>query len=469
MDANRELLILARELLGERRRKADLDLYDISSAEREKLIRNEGNTNLSAKDAAYTAYALNSVDEKHIKPGGMARGLYSNATAIYRDNLLGWFETALIDRANMMQVRGLGISLSGFVKDIPEALIKGRPPDINMPPKAFEHLNLDKLPRAAQRIMATVKSDAIDDGIWQQSSRPSSSTTGIKLEWDKDEREWFIPVTRENKRWTWANKRELGRGGYGFTWDRGKSRWYRLTLNDDITRAFDVPGHGPSSIQEQPPTEQEMSAWFFKTWLPKNIGRFSKMFTDFVSAEGVTTNFNFNVSNSGKVNVSLSRGIGSVRDAIIELRQRYIGRQGREPWLEVMSKVIELKRTTETTKALHIIDRMNNLEHSNGMFMERFPANVYSWYMKFLNAKYSAPNASVLAKYIGDADVREIVKFLADENPTHRDWETPQYELMQKEGPEDPGEDWLAKGYPYAPGNKRPSKDDPRVQEDVRF
>jgi hypothetical protein len=133
-----------------------------------------------------------------------------------------------------------------------------------------------------------------------------------------------------------------------------------------------------------------------------------------------------------------------------------------------MSEVLKLRKSSDNpTEVMGIIDRMNNLEHSNGMFMERFPASVKSWYLKFLNAKYHAPTAFELAKYAGDSDLEELLKFISGER-RHPETQFPEYENMEKQAPEreiGPEVNWLALGYPYQHGKSRPDKDDPEVQE----
>jgi hypothetical protein len=103
-------------------------------------------------------------------------------------------------------------------------------------------------------------------------------------------------------------------------------------------------------------------------------------------------------------------GMGvDARDAVEELRYRYTGRQGREPWLEVMDRFVDLVGTTSTNRIRPLIDRINNLQHSNGLFMEHFPGDVRSWYDGFLNAKYSAPTGAHLSRYINDNDLRDYL------------------------------------------------------------
>jgi hypothetical protein len=40
--------------------------------------------------------------------------------------------------------------------------------------------------------------------------------------------------------------------------------------------------------------------------------------------------------------------------------------------------------------------------------------------------------------------------------------------FVEKEGPEEEGVNWLEKGYPYAPGKKRPKEGDPMVEKGLK-
>jgi hypothetical protein len=131
---------------------------------------------------------------------------------------------------------------------------------------------------------------------------------------------------------------------------------------------------------------------------------------------------------------------------------------------------IELVRTTSVAKLPLIIDRINNLQHSNGLFMEHFPKSVQSWYEGFLNAKYSTPRADELAKSIPDKDVRELLIELARSGFRTKDWKyspPPAYQHMKKELIEI-GEkvNWRAKGYPRYKDERgvQVSRFDPQVQ-----
>jgi hypothetical protein len=427
-----------------------MDLEWASPKEVKAIAKMLGSTKLSAHDAAYLTYAIDALPHSS---KDILKNLQSNALSTYRSGLLDWFDHALLQRANMVHFKGLNKVLSGFVQDIPDAVLTDGVPDVSKFKADWHFLNPDRLAMAGRKVVRVVKEDSVEAGLWEELRR----STKIPLLFDRRYKVWMLPFDD----WTYDNKRLLAQ--LGFSIDRQRRWWYVTELTPKIKSFFDIGGKDQGS-KLVPPSLDVLKEWYLKKWLPKNINRFKNLFENYIREAGSNLAFNFSVNNKGKVNATLSRGISKISDAIEELRLRYIGRQGREPWLEVMNYVIKLY-STPGSNALDIIDRMNNLEHSNGMFMERFPASVKSWYLKFLNAKFAAPTVSKLAKYIRDRDIRELITFLAFEPfmvPDYTD-----YREVEKEGPEYPGEDWLSKGYPYAPGRKKPTRDDPEVQKDL--
>jgi hypothetical protein len=459
-------LILEPEAKRDRKAGGLFDSPNPSWDEIKKMADFMAQVNMKPKDAAYLSYVLESFggDAKYRQiPDRVIAKLYSKAVSTYRKNLFEWFSHGLIKRANVLPGTTVNRTLSAFVLDIPEAILKKRAPEVETVAASWRFLNLDLLPRAGVKVAKVVMDDAMRAGLWK-----ADKENAIRLVNDRSRGIWYIP--KNYRRWTWEHKGQLGRH-YGFQWDADEGRWYTEKLNPKMKADFLIPGQSVGRVL--PPSLDELRTWYINTWLPKNIQRFDALFSNVLPPKGTKLDYTFKVQRNGNVKVVIRGGINKISDAIEELRARYINRQGRGPWLEVMDKVIELSRGGGPDKVMHIIDRANNLEHSNGMFMEHFPSSVLSWYGKFLNAKYNAPTAGVLGKYIGDSDLRDIVKVLDSRahmirKPKIEDG-GPAYHEMEKEGPDDPGPNWRKLKYPYPKGTPKHErdirKDDPRVQK----
>jgi hypothetical protein len=434
---------------GNRLKQSSLDL-EYASEKEIQSIANYVATGVKLPDAAYASYALEALPNKGQQ---LTSKIFDNAVSAYRNGLLSWFSEALLDRANKVHFGGLNSVLSKYVQDFPEAVLKGKPPKVSEFKAGWGFLNEDRLEKAGLKVIKVIKEDAISEGLWGANKNEKSL-----LEFNSRYRLWII-------RWSSVTSQNTSRFNnmltkLGFMVDTANKWWYVTSLTPEIKSTFQTE-ESLSTV----PDLKEMKDWYFKKWLPKNIKRFSNLFENYIRDAGSTIVFNFNIQGKGNVKVNMFRGITKISDAIEELRLRYIGRQGREPWLEVMDRVLDLYSTSSNSKKiLSIIDRMNNLEHSNGMFMERFPASVKSWYLKFLNAKYHSPTSYELARYIKDSDLRELIQYLSEER-RHSQQEFPEYENMKKNLQQEDGINWLEKGYPYARGQKRPKKDDPKVQE----
>jgi len=133
-----------------------------------------------------------------------------------------------------------------------------------------------------------------------------------------------------------------------------------------------------------------------------------------------------------------------------------------------VDRFIDLVGATSPNQVQRLIDRINNLQHSNGLFMEHFPAEVQRWYGGFLNAKYHTPTADELAKQIPDRDLRGLIVEVARYGRRPLDWmytPTPAYYAMQKEMAA-VGEqvNYRAQGYPRYKGTTQIDRFDPEVQ-----
>ena len=460
--------IMSYNFNGERNRNAGslFDSPNPSLADIEKMSNFLSRVKITPHDAAFLSYALNAMDGR--VPKSVYGRLYKKAVEIYRENLFEWFSHGLIKRSNRLPGTKVNKTLSDFVLDVPEAILDNRAPIVRRTAAAWRFLNLDLLPAAGIKIARVVKEDAVRSGLWSGVREDSS----IKLDFDRAKKVWFIPATY--RKWTYENRVRLNRY-YNFRWNANLKRWETPQLSQRIKEDFSGHHSGVNKSLMSPPDLDRLTEWYVKTWLPKNIERFSNLFSNILPPKGVKLDYEFKVQRNGNVKVVIRGGISKVSDAIQELRSRYINRQGREPWLEVMDKVIELSRVGNPDKVMQVIDRANNLEHSNGMFMEHFPGNVFSWYGKFLNAKYNAPTAGALAKYIRDSDLRDIVThldFAAHYVRQPKIEDEPGYHDMHKKGPEAPANNWRKLRYPYPKGTpsreRNINKDDPRVQKGLR-
>lgn len=444
-------------LVASKPRVAGMDLQFATPAEVTKIAEVLAADNFSPHDAAYASYCLNAIDRDW---KAVTERLKDKCLSIYRSNLLKWFRYALINRANIVHFAGLNKALSRFVREMPSAILGNGKPDIPKFKASWAFLNADRLEQAGAKVVKIIKKEAMEAGLWK--GEEAESEYKPPLYYDSKERFWYIPYSQ----WTYQNRQLLGQMGFRL----GRRIWYVEDVTPRIKSTFDIGGHGSDArrVPLEPPTLRELDDWYYKTWLPKNIHRYQNLFENYIREAGSRITLSFSVNRSGKVNCALTRGVKKTSDAIEELRLRYLGRQGRGPWLEVMDRFLELQGT-RGDNALHVIDRMNNLEHSNGMFMERFPSKVQSWYLKFLNAKFSSPRVTDLAKYINDSDLREFIIFVSGDKWKVERYDEPDYRDIEKEGPpEDEQEpDWLALGYPYEKGFTKPMRDDPEVQKNL--
>jgi len=301
-------------------------------------------------------------------------------------------------------------------------------------------------------ILKVVVRDARAAGVLG-SNRPMSVNPpiGFTLEYDDHANMWFIPTNPRT-----FNIRERLKG-LGFKWNQGDKTWDVQSLTPDIRREFGmVTGSDASRIE----------TWFAE-WLSQNIHRFTRIFTDYARNKQSSYALVFTVSN-GKAQVSFERDVDTPAKAVEEIRYRYQGRQGREPWLEVIDRFIDLVDVRNPHHVQQLIDRINNLQHSNGLFMEHFPSKVQEWYGGFLNAKFHTPTADELAKQIPDRDLRGLLVEVARNGRRSMDWmytPTPAYAQMRKELA-DVGNNvnYRALGYPRPKGMPPVDRFDPEIQ-----
>jgi len=387
--------------------------------------------------------------------------LFPKLLLSYRKRLIEWFEHALLKRANLggggTGIKKVEEGLADFVEAIPEALTGGRVIRLQEYLPDTEYFQADMLDRVANKILAVVREAALEAGVLRGGK--VAKATGLSLV-QAPSGAWYIPPSNDT-----YPIRETLKQTYRFRWNRDERRWEVPELTPQIRQDFMVPMAAPMDD-----VQPALKDWYFHTWLPSNINRFTKVFTDYAKSKQSSYSIVFQVSGE-KVSVKFARQIDTAWEAVEELRYRYSNRHGREPWLEVMDRFVDLTRTTSPNQLTTIIDRINNLQHSNGLFMEHFPAQVQSWYDGFLNAKYSAPTADELAKFIPDRDLRNLMIELGRPFMKHRpqDWKwspPPAYDKMTKELQGiDNAVNWRARGYLRYKKTLQVDRFDPEVQD----
>lgn len=442
-------------------------------------------SSMDPKSVAYGTYVSSAFRSKEEWIHELRKSLLMS----YRKHLIEWMEHALVKRANLggggSGIKKVENGLAAFAEAVPD-IIQGKSPEaLSHYLPDTEYFVSQLLDPIGKKILAVVQTDAKRANVQKRARREHRFT----IQWDDRDQVWFIPFDL----YTYDFYDQLAMDGFRASRPRQRWEYEKKRLPPDLLRRYDVeggpaaptrpprpapaprrPAPGPAAPPAVPAGgESSLHDWYFGVWLPKNIGRFSKVFSDFARSKQSSYETVFSVSGR-KVSVKFKRQIDTPAKAVEELRYRYINRQGRESWLEVMDFFIKLVAHTSPDKTMmFLIDRINNLQHSNGLFMEHFPSDVKSWYEKFLNAKYHAPTAGELAKYIPDRDLKnlflELTHYLYE--PSFRgpgyqqSGPAEDYQNMTKDLP--PGEDWRAKGYPFQKGLGQVSREDARVQREL--
>lgn len=416
---------------------------------------------------AFVASQVSSMDDKSIAYGAYAVDGLGNEPAVqnllrallmaYRAHMLKWFSGAIQARANMggggTGLKNLKDGMAAYIEDIPRQLAYGaQPMSSYIKGRISDIIDSAKMEAVGMKVFRVI-SDA---------ARGANKTarTALPLSWDAQANTWFIPP----KAPTFEVKDDLRR--VGFKWNPALKRWETVRVTPAMKTLVQMDTPPPVSSGDIP----GLTNWFFGEWLPKNITRFNTVFNTYLKSKETSYTFAFTIKSFGKVNVEIERTLVGPRDAVEELRYRYLGRQGRKPWLDVLDYYVDLTKTKDPKRVMFLLDRMNNLQHSNGLFMEQFPRNVQSWYFQFLDRKYSARDSWTLAKFIPDTDLRDIIQFFDRSGlvPVIRGegQGAPDIPITPKEVPVN-DVNWREKGYPREKGYQQPSRSDPKVQRDL--
>ena len=453
----------------------------------------DGLDDASVAYGCYASYAVQG-SRQHLIAKLVPRLLLS-----YRKRLIGWLAHGILKRANIGSGgRKEEVGLQNWVSAIPKILVAK---DWNHKLSDYlpdnEYLNPDNLEPVSKKIIRACWEDATAAGVLGgQSKTAAGDMKQMTLRPDPRTNTWYIDS------YDTFQYREALKTKYRFKWIPARKRWETESLTklmiEDFTTVGLPAGHAPIvqtpkplsappkkvnvvtpeiAVPESAAEKLAMvQAWFMDIWYPANVGRFSKVFTDVARNRESSYKIIFSVA-GGQPKVDFERNINTAAEAVEELRYRYIGRQGREAWLEVLDRYADLIETTSISKLPPLIDRINNLEHSNGAFSEHYPASVKACHAQFLNSKYSAPTGADLAKYIPDKDLRMVMieanqRGMGEQGlkPVTWKYEPPDaYHIMIKDLNAAGGKTWRELGYPRYKGDagRQVSRFDPRVQKSL--
>ncbi len=322
---------------------------------------------------------------------------FANALATeYAKRFAEWLGYVFLNRANLTQkskaMKALQEAIGTWVETIP-SMLEGKAEkrlSSYIPKDSERFLDLKKIDAIASKILRVVYQD------WTKGSKTARGLEELPIKYNP-KYEWYeIPKSKM----TYVHRRKLHDLGFEY----GGIVWHTDTLDPKALRALPQA----AKIQRQAPKKTKLKdpkEWFFQEWLPGNIDRFTKVFTDYGRAAGVPYEFLFSV-NGEEVTVDFRRNIQTIPQAVAELEARYGGTSDRDGWMEAVGSYKDLLSSSGRA-ALQAVDRANDLEHSHGAMMEHFPPGVRKWYPQFLDFKYSA-HPWQLVKKIRDEDLRTI-------------------------------------------------------------
>jgi hypothetical protein len=350
---------------------------------------------LRSKDIALATYLFDTSAGEH--PG--IADFRDKLAEEYASRFADWLGYVFLNRANKTQsskaMKALEDALGDWVESLPN-MLSGRPEPLtkSIPEEAARFLVLDKIDAIGEKIFKVVRMEYMKAG----SGERNANLEALPITYDRGRAEYVIPKSAL----TFANRAKLRDLGFDFD----GAVWHTKTLDQ---RALDELPSAGAAIQRGTvkPVTPSLDAhdWFFNEWLPSNISRFSKIFTDFGRGQGVPYEFKF-VVQGDDVTVNFERNITTVAAAIQELRARYGKAGDREGWMGAVECYDMLKRA-HGRAAIAAVDRANDLQHSHGSMIEHFPPDVRDWYPAFLDFKFSASQIQI-ARSIQDQDLKEL-------------------------------------------------------------
>ncbi len=350
-------------------------------------------------DVAHATYCFDYIasNDKDSRTFALAHALATE----YAQRFAGWLGYVFLDRANLTRrsgvMKGLEEGLGEWVQAIPTMLGgAAKTPSSFIPGGAGKFFREDRLDALGGKILRVVEQD------WRKSAKQADTQVEMPITWNPERHLYEIPKSNL----TYQNRNKLKELGFEF----GGQVWTTKTLDTQALAALGLVAHiekVPVSHVALPATlpKVDPTTWFFESWLPKNIDRFSKAFNEYGRAEGVAYSFKFQVTGQ-HVNVVFTRNISTIEGAIKELIDRYGGESDRDGWMTAIEAYQTLKHSSGKA-AMHAVDMANNLEHSHGAMMEHFPPGVRSWYPKFLDFKYTA-DIWHMVRAIREEDLRTV-------------------------------------------------------------
>ena len=434
-----------------RQRIAAIDLEDATPREVDQIMAQIAADvpNMGDSDVCYGMYCVEGLADRSLV-GPLRKALLLE----YRKRLLRWFSFAIQNRAALgggSGIRRLRDGLAEYVMSLPEQVVSGYKPMTSFLKVKSEIVDMDKMDPSSAKIYRALLDELHASGMRKR----GRSDPMFPLEWDGNGNVWFIPPSPA----TFHYKTDLSRSG--FRWNAPQRRWEAREVTPGMKGLVQVP-----EAEKPEATLEEVTDWFYDTWLPTNLPRLNTLFNTWIGTKDSSYVFDFQLRGRA-VTVEVDRKLQGPKDAVEELRYRYLGRQGRGPWLEVLDRFLDLMKTNEPSQISGLIDRMNNLQHSNGLFLDHFPSKVKAWYEKFLTRKYSAKDSYTLSGSIQDSDLRSIIRW-ADRYARTRFLDhgqrEPEIPLQYKNLPEGTV-NWREKGYPRERGYKQPGRQDPAIQK----
>ena len=354
---------------------------------------------LTSWDVAHCAYVFDYLAS--MTPDRRVDALASALATEYAKRFAEWLGYIFLNRANMSRqtqaIKDLQEALGNWTEQIPDMLV-GKQVALSaiIPAEAIRFLNLGKIDPIGGKIVKVVQQE------WNKSLlKNASDLEELPVSFNPHTKRYEIPKSNL----TYMHRNALKDLGFEFS----GQVWYTEVLEpralDSLPQVAKLQHGKVQPVQH----DKDPKAWFFEDWLPSNINRFTKVFTDFGRAGGVPYEFKFTLAGE-EVNVRFERNIKTVEDAITELEARYGGAGDREGWVEAI-KCYHKLRSASGKQAIHAVDEANNLEHTHGAMMEHFPPGIRAWYPKFLDFKYTA-HAWQLIRKIRDEDFRTVASEL---------------------------------------------------------
>lgn len=330
----------------------------------------------------------------------------------YAVRYAGWIGYALTNRANRTTkdkpMKELEEAIEEWVEDIPNMLTgSDKPLSKSLSASTAKYLDLAKIDKIGDRILREVHKEWKKDG--EGTRNASADLRDMDISFDPVRRLYVIPKVSEPG--LEGKLRDLGFKFEGDSWTTrileplALKMFPAIKLLPSAPQPKSKPAPSRGIVPEGKP-HTEAHNWFFYRWLPSNLHRFSKIFTDFGRVEGVEFVFKFTLQGDD-IAVHFEKDVGSDDTAADVIFDRYKKQKDRaETWLQA----IEVRKDLLQAKGrngIKVVDRANDLMHNHGAMMEHMPPDIRRWYPEFLDFKFTGSIIGQIRR-IGDQDLREI-------------------------------------------------------------